>query len=342
MTKLLLDVLRGNPVTTPPVWIMRQAGRYLPEYRKVRERYEFMEMCKNPEIAAEVTLQPIEIFSMDGAILFSDILLVCEAMGMELEFVDGKGPLFRHPLRNLKDIESLRAGEACARLGYVFESVRLVDATLPTGVTLIGFAGAPFTLACYMVEGNSSRDHVVIKALMYREDRGFRTLMEKLSQVLVDYLRGQVNAGAEVVMLFDTFGGILSPTDYRRYAFPHVTAICKSLKESHPATPIIYFAKNGFGLYSTIKDLAVEAIGVDWTVSLSEAIANTGNKFTVQGNLDPAVLLAGHDVIEREAKRVLKEGQAARGHIFNLGHGILPGTPVENVKRLLEVVRCRS
>ncbi len=341
--KKLLNTLKGKRYDIPPVWMMRQAGRYMPQYRKIREKYDFMTMCKTPEIACEITLQPIDEFGMDGAILFSDILTVPEAMGMKLEFLEGKGPVFESPLRTREDIEKLNIEGIGERLSYVFDAVKLIRMSLDEDKTLIGFAGAPITLAAYMVEGSSSRNYVYLKSLMYNDTRSFNSMMEKLVNALIVYYGGQVENGAEVLMLFDTFAGIFSPADYKRYIFPFVKKLAEALKKNHPETPLIYFPKGAGGFYTLLTELSVDGIGIDWFSSLTDADEKLEGKFVLQGNLDPVVLFADYQVIERETKRVLEEGRKLKkGHIFNLGHGILPQTPVDSVKKMLEVIRARN
>ncbi|BBB33504.1 uroporphyrinogen decarboxylase [Thermotomaculum hydrothermale] len=338
--KKLLNTLKGKKYDIPPVWMMRQAGRYLPQYRKVREKFDFMTMCKTPEVATEVTLQPVDEFNMDGAILFSDILVVPEAMGMKLEFVEGKGPVFESPIRTREDIEKLSTDGIEEKLSYVFEALKLIKMSLNEDKTLIGFAGAPITLAAYMVEGASSRNYIYLKSLMYNDTRSFNLMMDKLVNALEIYYKNQVKSGAEVLMLFDTFAGIFSPFDYERYIFPFVKKLVEKMKKNTPETPVIYFPKGGANFYNLLKQLKIDGVSVDWTISLIDADKKLDSKFTLQGNLDPVILFADYQIIERETKRVLSEGrQLEKGHIFNLGHGILPKTPVDSVKKMLEVIR---
>ncbi|NOY23488.1 MAG: uroporphyrinogen decarboxylase [Acidobacteria bacterium] len=340
MNKPLLNALRGKQPEVPPVWIMRQAGRFLPEYRAIRAENSFLDMCKTPELATEVTLLPVEKFDMDGAILFSDILIFSEAMGMNLEFIEGRGPVFHNPVRTREDVEALKTEGVAEEVGFVYETLGRLSKYLPESKTLIGFAGAPFTLACYMVEGSASRNYTYLKAMMYNDERSFKLLMEKLTTVLEGYLSSQIRAGAEAIQLFDTFGGVLSCFDYERYVFPYVKRIFNTLKGQFPGIPLIYFAKNGFGFFPLLQELKADCLGVDWSVSLTDAAARSGNRFILQGNMDPVVLFGGSDVIEREAKRVIEEGRKIKGHVFNLGHGILPETPVDSVRTLIEVIRC--
>lgn len=342
MNKPMLDTLRGHQPEVPPIWIMRQAGRYLPEYRAIRGQHSFLDMCKKPELAVEVTLQPVELFDVDAAILFSDILIPCEPMGLDLEFIEGRGPVFHNPARTREAVEQLRVDGVAEDTGFVYEILSRLRKALPAEKTLIGFAGAPFTLACYMVEGGPSRNYVYLKSMMLNDERTFSLLMEKLARVLEAYLSRQVEAGAEVIQLFDTFAGVLSPADYQRYVYPYVRRIFRHLKERYPDTPMIYFAKGGFSLMPLFQDLPVDALGVDWSVSLTDAAKRSGNRFILQGNLDPVTLFGGSDVIRREVHRVVAEGRGIKGHIFNLGHGILPETPVESVRTLVEAVRCSS
>ncbi len=341
--KKLLNTLKGKRYEIPPVWIMRQAGRYLPQYRKIREKYDFMTMCKTPEIACQVTLQPVDEFNMDGAILFSDILTVPEAMGMKLEFVEGKGPVFENPLRTREDIEKLEIKDIEEKLSYVFEAVRLIRMSLFEDKTLIGFAGAPITLASYMVEGSASRNYVYLKSLIYNDTRSFNLLMDKLVNALIVYYRGQVEAGAEVLMIFDTFAGIFSPSDYEMYIYPYVKKLIDTLKKKLPETPLIYFPRGASGFYPLLSQLNVDGLGIDWFSRLTDADKRLGQNFVLQGNLDPVILFADYEIIERETKRVLEEGKKlSKGHIFNLGHGILPQSPVDSVKKMLEVIRAHN
>ena len=341
--KKLLNTLKGKKYDIPPVWMMRQAGRYLPQYRKVREKYDFMTMCKTPEVATEVTLQPIDEFDMDGAILFSDILVIPEAMGMKLEFIEGKGPVFESPIRNKGDIDRLTVEGIEEKLSYVFEALKLIRMSLNEDKTLIGFAGAPITLAAYMVEGSASRNYIYLKSLMYNDTRSFNLMMEKLVQALEIYYLNQVKSGAEVLMLFDTFAGIFSPFDYQRYVFPFVKKLVKKIKSNTPETPVIYFPKGGANFYKLLTELEIDGVSIDWSISLTDANKKLEGKFTLQGNLDPVILFADYEIIERETKRVLEEGRSLdKGHIFNLGHGILPKTPVDSVKKMLEVIRAHN
>jgi len=340
MDKPLLNALQGKQPEVPPVWIMRQAGRFLPEYRAIRKENSFLDMCKKPELATEVTLLPVEMFDMDGAILFSDILIPIEPMGLNLEFIEGRGPVFHNPVRTREHVEALKSEGVSEDVGFVYEAVSRLRKYLPDDKTLIGFAGAPFTMACYMVEGGASRNYTWLKSMMYNDERSFRLLMEKLTTVLEGYLSSQIRAGAEAIQLFDTFGGILSPFDYERYVFSYVKRIFTTLKRQFPGTPLIYFAKNGFAFFPLLQELEADCLGVDWSVSLTDAAKRSGNSFVLQGNMDPVVLFGGSDVIEREARRVISEGRTIKGHIFNLGHGILPETPVQSVRTLIKVIRC--
>lgn len=336
MSKKLLNVFKGIVPEAPPLWMMRQAGRYLPEYRKIRDKHEFLEMVRNPALAAEITLQPIKRFGFDGAILFSDILVIPEAMGMKLNFFEGKGPVFDSPVKTSADVTALNGESIKDKLDYVASALKLIKRTMPPDTTLLGFAGAPFTLACYMIEGQSSKEFIKIKSFMYQQETAFHALMEKLSDALVDFIDLQIHSGAEVIQLFDTFGGILSPSDYQRYCLKHTRLIFSRIKEKHPDTPLIYFAKGGRNLYHFIKDFTIDGVGIDWMTSLEDAAKLP---FVVQGNLDPLVLFSDKKIIDREVMRIKAEAKNAKGHIFNLGHGILPLTPVKNVEILCDAVR---
>ncbi len=332
--RLILDVLEGKPRERTPVWLMRQAGRYMPEYRKIRENVSFLQLCKTPELACEVTLQPLEAFGLDAAILFSDILIPIEPMGVELAFTPA--PVIANPVRNESDINKLKTVNPYEQLSFVLETVKLIKENI--NVPLIGFSGAPFTLACYMVEGSGSKNFLEIKMLMHKNRDAFNTLMEKITESTYTYLQAQIDNGCDLVQIFDTWAGILSPFDYKTFILPHVDRLIDKLKSAH----VIYFAKDSATFYSDIKKLNCSALGVDWKISLSKAAEFLDNKFVLQGNLDPALLFAGQKTIASEVGRILDEAESVKGHIFNLGHGILPRTPVENVKFLVDYVKERS
>ncbi|BAI79819.1 uroporphyrinogen decarboxylase [Deferribacter desulfuricans SSM1] len=328
---LLLKVLDGEKVERPPIWLMRQAGRYMKEYRDVRSKVTFLELCKTPELACEVTLQPIRAFGLDAAIVFSDILIPIEPMGVELDF--NPAPVIANPIRSKTDAEKLTLVDPYKDLNFVIETVKLLVSKLD--VPLIGFSGAPFTLACYMVEGKGSKNFDVIKTFMRNDEDGYRILMEKLSDSTIKYLQAQIDNGCPVVQIFDTWAGVLSPYDYEKYVFPYVDYIINNLKNAK----VIYFAKNGATFFNSLKKLKCDALGVDWSVNLEDYAKLTDDEFVLQGNMDPTLLFASQDKIREMTKTIINEGKNIKGHIFNLGHGILPQTPVENVEFLVKFVK---
>ena len=313
---------------------MRQAGRYLSEYRAVRERLGFLALCKSPDAAAEVTVTAALRLGVDAAIIFADILLVLEPMGVGLEFTRGDGPLIRRPVRSGADVDRLAEVDPAA-LGYVAEAVRRTRAALPARVPLIGFAGAPFTLASYLIEGGGSRTYARTKALMATDPDAWRALMERLVRVVVAYLNAQIAAGADVVQLFDSWVGCLSPADYRAHVLPHVRALIAALA---PGTPVIHFGTGTAGLLEAMRAAGGHVIGLDWRVDLDAAWARLGHHVAVQGNLDPSALLAPISEIRARAAAILDQAASRPGHIFNLGHGILPETPVDHVRALVDAV----
>lgn len=333
MNTRFLDACWGKQVDCTPVWLMRQAGRYLPEYMRVRSKCTFLELCKTPELAAEVSIQPVDILGVDAAILFSDILTPVEPMGMKLDFVPG--PVFERPIRTLADVDKLRIPEMEADVPYVLETIRILRKELAAKVPLIGFGGAPFTLACYMVEGKGSKDFARIKRMMYAAPEVYAALMEKITTMSIEYLNAQIGAGAQAIQIFDTWGGILSPADYERYVLPYTTSLICGLNRQN--TPVIHFVKGAGAMLGAVKEAGGDVMGLDWHVNLGRARDALG-AMSVQGNLDPTVLYAPPDIIEREVKRILDENADRPGHIFNLGHGILPTVPPENAKFMVEAV----
>ncbi|HEV8642815.1 MAG TPA: uroporphyrinogen decarboxylase [Methylomirabilota bacterium] len=330
-----LRAARREPTPYTPVWLMRQAGRYLPEYRAMRARYGFLELCRNPEAAAEVTLQPVERLGVDAAILFADILLIVEPLGVGLEFSRGEGPVIPRPIRREADVGRLEPIDVASGVPFVFETVRNVVRALGGRVPLIGFAGAPFTVASYLVEGGPSRDYLHTKRLMYEEGEAWHRLMELLAEATARYLNGQIAAGAQAVQLFDSWVGVLSPADYRAFVLPHVRSLLKALT---PGAPVIHFGTGTAALLPLMREAGGDVIGLDWRVDLDAAWATVGHDIAIQGNLDPAVLLAKPSYIRERAKEVLARAGGRPGHIFNLGHGVLPDTPVEHVKALVDIV----
>jgi uroporphyrinogen decarboxylase len=334
----LLRVCRLERADCTPVWFMRQAGRYMKSYRDIRDKHSLMEMFKTPEIAAEVTLQPVHAFAVDAAIIFADILLPLEGMGIHFDFAPG--PVFQNPLRSQKAIRALRISDPEEDLGYVLQALRMVRAELDGKVPLIGFAGAPFTLASYAIEGGSSANHLWVKGMMYRDPESWNLLMEKLCATILAFLKAQVKAGAQVVQLFDSWVGCLSPTDYRIFVLPHVRQIFQELRRE--SIPSMHFGTATAGLLDLMAEAGGDIIGVDWRISLSEAWKFIGADTGIQGNLDPVLLSAPWKVLSGRAAEILAEAEGRPGHIFNLGHGVLPSTPEDSVKALADFVHERS
>ena len=323
-------------VDRTPVWFMRQAGRYMPEYRAIRKKHSLIGICKNPQLSAEVTITAAEILKVDAAIIFADLLLPLEVMGLPFHFSAGEGPVIGRPLRTAEHIERLRADSA-ADLGYVAEAVRLVVRHFGTSLPVIGFCGAPFTLASYMIEGGGSRHYVNTKTLMYSQPRPWDELLSKLVAVTSDYAIAQVRAGADAIQVFDSWVGCLSVDDYRHYVLPRTRELIQMLKRS--GAPVIYFGTDTATLLSSIKETGADVIGLDWRIPLDEGWRRLGNSTGVQGNLDPAMLFTDWNHLKTRAKQILDLAGGRPGHIFNLGHGILPETPVKNVKALAEYVQ---
>lgn len=315
---------------------MRQAGRYMPEYRAVRKSHSLIEICKNPQLAADVTITAAEILGVDAAIIFADLLLPFEVMGLPFHFSAGEGPVIETPVREKADVGRLRTDSA-ADLGYVAEAVGVVAKHFGSKLPVIGFCGAPFTLASYMIEGGGSRHYVQTKKLMYSQPEVFDELLRKLVSVTGEYAAEQVRAGADVVQIFDSWVGCLSVDDYRQYVLPRTTQLVQVLKQTE--APIIYFGTDSATLLSSMKETGADVIGLDWRIPLDEGWARLGDRGAVQGNLDPVALFSDWSEIEKRAREILRRANGRAGHIFNLGHGILPETPVENVKRLAEFVQ---
>ena len=330
-----LKACRREPVDCTPVWFMRQAGRYMAEYRALRAKHSILELCKTPELAAQVTLQPINRFPLDAAIIFADILLPLEPMGLSLEFAAGEGPVIHNPVRNQADIERLNVIDG-GELNYVAEAIRQARLALNGRVPLIGFAGAPFTLASYAIEGGSSRNYLLTKQLMYNEPKAWHQLMDKFARVITGYLRRQIKAGAQAIQLFDSWVGCLSVGDYVEYVMPHVQLIFEGLKRE--GVPMIHFGTGTSAMLPQMREAGGDVIGVDWRIPLDEAWARVGHDVAVQGNLDPLTLFAPLHEIERRVEDILRRAGGRPGHIFNLGHGILPTTPIEHVAATIDMV----
>ena len=337
---LMLRVLKGEENHKRPIWFMRQAGRYLPEYRALREQAgSFLTMCQNPDYAAEATIQPIKRFNLDAAIVFSDILTVPNAMGLELSF--NPSPKFAKTIRSLSEAQNLKLPPPHS-LDYVFNAVsasREKLEQLPITPPLIGFCGSPWTIATYIIEGEGSKDHALAKAFVIQEEQAAKILLEKLTLALSDYLLGQIKAGAQILMLFDSWGGALPYWAYEEFSLFYMQQIIKAIKAEFPQIPLILFSKGAANSLTAMKESGADCIGLDWTISLSEARKILGDKLTIQGNLDPAILKTNPEIIKREVKRVLKDYGSGGRHIFNLGHGITPDIKIENVQAMIEEVK---
>ncbi len=333
---LILRAARGEPVERTPVWMMRQAGRYLPEYRAVRAETDFLTLCKTPELAVEVSLQPLDILGVDAVIMFSDILIPAEAMGQEVRLTEKKGPELPDPVRTQRQVDALGIPDPIERTGFVMEIIKTLRKELDGRVPLIGFAGAPWTLAAYMVEGGGSKNYSTVKRMMYQEPALLHSLLAKIADTTILYLNAQIEAGAQIIQLFDSWAGELSPDDYERFALPYETKIFESLNRK--AAPAILYI-NGCGtLLELMARCGADVLSIDWRVGLKEARARTGNKVTLQGNLDPCVLLSNPETVRAGAQKLIAEGGGHR-HILNLGHGILPMTPVENARAFIEAAK---
>ncbi len=335
-----LSACRRQPVDCTPVWLMRQAGRYMPEYRAIRAKTDFLTMCKTPELAAEVTLQPVDALGVDAAILFADILLPLEGMGLELEFAKNEGPVIHNPVRDGAAVDKLTPLEPQDDVPYVLEAIRILRRELAGRVPLIGFSGAPFTLASYIVEGGGSRNYLHAKSLMYQEPAVWHALMDKIADVVIAYLNAQIEAGAQAVQVFDSWAGALSPGDYEAYVLPHSRKVIEGLATGSGAAdvPVIHFAGNNGHLLELMAGAGGDVIGLDWRVNLDDAWRRLGYDVAVQGNLDPVALYAAPDEIRRRVKEIIDRAEGRWGHVFNLGHGILPTTPVEHAVALVDAV----
>lgn len=343
MNETFLKACRGEAVPYTPVWIMRQAGRYLKQYQKIRKKVDFLTLCKTPELAAEVTIQPIDALGVDAAILFSDILVPAEAMGVKLKFSEKKGPVLTPPIRDEHSVKKLSVPEPEDSLGFVMETIKILRKELNSRVPLIGFSGAPFTMATYMIEGGTSKNFLQTKKMIFQSPGLYASLMEKVTQTVVKYLEAQMKAGVQAVQLFDTWAGIFSPQDYKDYVLPYIKRVIKEIKdwqstELAESVPIIYFVGECGGLLEEIKTCGADVIGIDWRINMDDAIKRLGNNISVQGNLDPCALFQPREKIRGRIKDILNMAISARGHIFNLGHGILPETRVENVVAMVEMV----
>jgi uroporphyrinogen decarboxylase len=338
---IFIQALLKQPVVKTPVWMMRQAGRYLPEYRQIREQAgSFLALCTNPELACEVTLQPLRRFDFDAAILFSDILTIPDAMGLGLYFTEGEGPKFKHPIKTAADIEALPIPDPTVELRYVVDAVSLIRKNLQGQVPLIGFSGSPWTLATYMVEGGSSKNFQKIKGLMYNEPLLTHRMLDKLAQAVAAYLNAQIEAGAQAVMLFDTWGGVLSTENYQEFSLAYAKQVRQLLKTDHngQTIPTILFTKGGGLWLEAMAESGYDALGLDWQTDIAVARSRVGDKVALQGNLDPIALYAQPAVIKEKVQAILHKYGQGSGHVFNLGHGILPDVNPEHVKAMVDAV----
>jgi uroporphyrinogen decarboxylase len=335
MKMRFLQACARQPVDATPVWVMRQAGRYLPEYRAIRDKLSFIEMCKRPEVAAEVTLQPLCRFELDAAIVFADILLPLEGMGIGFHFAPEGGPVIEKPVRTAADLDGVRAFDPGRDVPYLMETIKLVRRDLADRVPLIGFAGAPFTLASYVVEGGHSKDYAAIKTLIYNDPATYDRLMTAIADATVAYLLAQVEAGAQALQLFDSWVGWLSPYDYERHALPYVRSVIERVEGR---VPVIYFANGATGMLPLVATAGSDVVGVDWRMDIDRAWAELGDGVAVQGNLDPVALLGPTSEIEARVADILRRVGGRPGHIFNLGHGVLPYTSPDHVKFFVDAV----
>jgi len=343
MNDTFLKACRGEDVPYTPIWIMRQAGRYLPQYRAVRGRADFLTMCRTPELAAEVTMQPVDIVGVDAAILFSDILIPCAAMGQGLEFHEGKGPLLSPAVRDEQTVKKLSVPDPEDAMRFVMDTIRLLRKELTDKAPLIGFAGAPFTTATYMIEGGTSKNFLNTKRMIFEAPELYAALMDKVTRTITEYLKAQISAGAQAVQIFDTWGGIFSPSDFREYVLSYVQRLIRDLKnwmksEKLEAVPIIYFVAETAGILEEMKTSGADVYGIDWRINIDDAVKRLGSDVVVQGNMDPLAMFLPGDKMEARAADILKRASSAKGHIFNLGHGVVPETPLENVIALVEMV----
>ncbi|NOX26327.1 MAG: uroporphyrinogen decarboxylase [Deltaproteobacteria bacterium] len=337
MDYTFLKACRGEETDYTPIWIMRQAGRYLPEYHTVRDKVTFLELCKTPELAAEVSIQPVDIIGVDAAIMFSDILVPIEKMGAHLEFREKQGPVFPSPIRDQAAVDRLGIPDPEDDLGYVMDTIRILRRELEGKAPLIGFSGAPFTLATYLIEGGSSRTFLNTKMMMYNDPGLYKSLMDKITDCTTTYLKGQIAAGVQALQIFDSWVGILAPCDFAEFALPYVNRIITELKKVSDI-PIIYFANNGATLIEQSLTSGADVLGIDWRINLSDVVKRVDGRAAIQGNMEPLALFLPPDKLEKRIANVLEEAKGARGHIFNLGHGIVQQTDPEKAKLAVELV----
>lgn len=330
-----MRTLRGETVERPPVWMMRQAGRYLPEYMILREKYGFFERCQTPELACEITIQPVDIIGVDAAILFSDILVVPQAMGLEVQLIESKGPVLPDPVKNSNDLDRVRVPDVNETLQYVFDAIDLIKKELNGRVPLIGFAGAPWTILCYMVQGKGSKTFDEAKAFCYTQPKTAQRLLQMITDTTIAYLKGQVKAGADVIQLFDSWGGLLGPGDFENISLKYIRQIVAALKDE---VPVIIFAKGAWHSLKSMADTGAHGLGIDWCITPQMARELAGNEITLQGNFDPAKLLSPISVIKKEVRQMLNDFGGQK-YIANLGHGILPNVPVDHARCFVDTVK---
>jgi len=336
---LMMKAARCEPVSRTPVWLMRQAGRYMSEYREVRSQTTFLDLCKSPALCAEVMCTAVERLGVDAAIIFSDILPILQPMGLDLEYAQGEGPIIHNPIRTAEDLSRITELQDVSPMDYVFETVRLTRESIADDIPVIGFAGAPFTLASYAIEGGSSRSYMHAKSLMFGQPDAWRELMERLARSVARYLIAQIDAGAQLVQLFDSWIGCLGWDDYKQYALPYVQSIVQEINAARPNAPVIYFGTGNPALLPLFKQSGAQVVGIDWRIRLDDAWNTVGHDVAVQGNLDPVLLLSTPEMIRERVAEVLSQAAGRPGHIFNLGHGVLKETPVENAIALVEAVK---
>jgi uroporphyrinogen decarboxylase len=337
---LFLRAARCEVTERTPVWMMRQAGRYMPEYRAIREKHGFLEMCRTPELAVEVTMQPVDLIGVDAAILFSDILVVFPGMGLDLEFAKGEGPVIHNPVRTVADIDKLGMSDPIADTGYVMDAIRILRRELQDKVPLIGFAGAPFTLASYMIEGHGTRDYINTKRLMWSEPEAWDRLMTKISDTVIAYLSAQIDAGAQAVQVFDSWVGYVAPTDYERSVLPYSQRVIAEL--SKKGVPVIHFANQGTSMLDLVVKAGGDVVGLDWRIDIAKAAEIVGPGFAIQGNIDPVALFAPDEDLERMVVEILEKVGTRPGHIFNLGHGIHKTSDPEKARAFVRLVHEHS
>ncbi|MFN8576038.1 MAG: uroporphyrinogen decarboxylase [Candidatus Sericytochromatia bacterium] len=338
MKDLLLRAVRKEPVERAPIWIMRQAGRYLKEYMAVKANYDFMTMCRTPKLAAEVSKQPIDIIGMDAGIIFSDILVPVEAMGIKVTFEKDHGPKLHNPVRNIQDINNLIVPEPEEKMPFVAESIKLFRESLKDEIPVLGFSGSPWTLASYMIEGGGSKNYTKIKSIMYNNKKDFFELMEKITETVVKHLIAQINAGVSLVQIFDTWAGMLSYSDYVEYAFPYQKKVIEQVKKVSD-TPITLYINGCGNILEKMAETGADVLSIDWMIDLAEAKKRVGDKVTLQGNMDPCVLYGSPEFVKSKTIETINKFGKETGYIFNLGHGVLPDIPVENVKVMVDTVK---